>query len=49
MSIISAALRPDTQPTAASDPRLSRDASDSYWRSLYFFNGYRFIVALLLL
>jgi len=25
------------------------DPPDSYWRSLFFFNGYRFIVALLLL
>lgn len=28
---------------------LSSEPPDSYWRSLYFFNGYRFIVALLLL
>lgn len=42
---------------AQSEPRqleldlrgLSAEPPDSYWRSLYFFNGYRFIVALLLL
>jgi two-component system sensor histidine kinase PilS (NtrC family) len=28
---------------------LAADPPDSYWRSLFFFNGYRFIVALLLL
>jgi two-component system sensor histidine kinase PilS (NtrC family) len=30
-------------------PELSSEPPDSYWRSLYFFNGYRFVVALLLL
>ena len=42
---------------AQSEPRqleldlrgLSAEPPDSYWRSLYFFNAYRFIVALLLL
>lgn len=28
---------------------LSSEPPDTYWRSLYFFNGYRFVVALLLL
>ena len=49
MSIISAALRSELRSTAVSDRGSSRDAPDSYWRSLYFFNGYRFTVALLLL
>jgi two-component system sensor histidine kinase PilS (NtrC family) len=30
-------------------PTSGSELSDSYWRSLYFFNGYRFVVALLLL
>lgn len=30
-------------------PALLNEPPDSYWRSLYFFNGYRFVVALLLL
>src|SRR5687768_3720244 len=34
----------------AADPPVRRaEPPDSYWRSLYYFNGYRFIVSLLLL
>src|SRR5476649_2313537 len=49
MSVISATVRRASQPSAVSHPRAPGDPSDSYWRSLYFFNGYRFTVAFLLL
>ena len=45
MSVISSVLRPAAQPSGATPQRLSGDPSDSYWRSLFLFNGYRFIVA----
>jgi two-component system sensor histidine kinase PilS (NtrC family) len=41
-------IEPPLQP-APSLMALSHEPPDSYWRSLYFFNGYRLIVALLLL
>ena len=43
------ATRPEPARPAVSHAALSADPPDSYWRSLFFFNGYRFIVALLLL
>ncbi len=49
MPALSLAMRPESRPPAVSQTALSADPPDSYWRSLYFFNGYRFIVALLLL
>src|SRR5215207_4631535 len=49
MSVLSSVLRP-ALPGPVSDSRgIARGPSDSYWRSLFLFNGYRFIVALLLL
>src|SRR3954466_4680838 len=49
MSVLSSVLRP-ALPGPRFDPRnLAPAPSDSYWRSLFLFNGYRFIVALLLL
>src|SRR4051812_15925660 len=42
-----AARTPAQMP--ATDAAPSAEPSDTYWRSLFFFNGYRFIVALLLL
>jgi len=42
------AVQPPVQ-LALNPPMLPREPPDSYWRSLYYFNGYRFIVALLLL
>ena len=49
MSVYSSVLRPAAQPSGISAQHPSGDAPDSYWRSLFLFNGYRFIVALLLL
>jgi len=42
-----AARTPAQMPATDSAP--PAEPSDTYWRSLFFFNGYRFIVALLLL
>lgn len=42
------AILPSLIP-APDAPALSNEPPDTYWRSLYYFNGYRFIVALLLL
>lgn len=36
-------------PLALNLPVLPSEPSDSYWRSLYYFNGYRSVIALLLL
>ena len=48
MSVISSPLRHESQQPALNRPALSGATPDSYWRSLYFFNGYRFTVALVL-
>jgi two-component system, NtrC family, sensor histidine kinase PilS len=49
MSVLSFATHREPRQTALTDAVLSSEPSDSYWRSLYFFNGYRFVIALLLL
>ena len=49
MSVMSFATQHDSRQTALTDAALTGEPSDSYWRSLYFFNGYRFVIALLLL
>ena len=48
MSVIASALRRASQHPTLGDPAAG-DPSDSYWRSLFLFNGYRSTVALLLL
>ena len=49
MSVLSYVLRPPAPTLGAAAQPASGDPPDSYWRSLFLFNGYRFIVALLLL
>jgi two-component system sensor histidine kinase PilS (NtrC family) len=49
MPTLSFATRLEARQPVVSHPALSAEPPDSYWRSLYFFNGYRFIIALLLL
>jgi two-component system sensor histidine kinase PilS (NtrC family) len=49
MSVLSFVLRPPAPTLGAAAQPASGDPPDSYWRSLFLFNGYRFIVALLLL
>jgi two-component system sensor histidine kinase PilS (NtrC family) len=48
-SVLSSVFRPAAPNAATSGRGTAADPSDSYWRSLFLFNGYRFIVALLLL
>jgi two-component system sensor histidine kinase PilS (NtrC family) len=48
-SVLSSVPHPTAQIAEASARSAAADPSDSYWRSLFLFNGYRFIVALLLL
>ena len=49
MSVMSFASQREPRQTAPADAALSGEPSYSYWRSLYYFNGYRFVIALLLL
>lgn len=49
MSALSFAPHREPRQTALTDAALATEPSDSYWRSLYFFSGYRFVIALLLL
>src|SRR5258705_5945471 len=49
MSVYSSILRPAGQISGLALQRMPGDPPDSYWRSLFLFNGYRFIVAFLLL
>ena len=42
-------VQPESRPAALSVPAQSPEPPDSYWRSLLLFNGYRLVVALLLL
>ena len=49
MSVYSSILRPAAQIPGIAPELVPGEPPDSYWRSLYLFNGYRFIVALLLL
>src|SRR5258706_11821586 len=49
MSVHSSILRPAAQIPGIAPELVPGEPPDSYWRSLYLFNGYRFIVALLLL
>jgi two-component system sensor histidine kinase PilS (NtrC family) len=46
---MSSITQSEPQQLALTLPALPNEPTDSYWRSLYFFNGYRFIVSLLLL
>ncbi len=46
---MSSATQSEPRQLALNLPALPSEPPDSYWRSLYFFNGYRFIVTLLLL
>jgi two-component system sensor histidine kinase PilS (NtrC family) len=49
MSVYSSILRPAAHLPGIAPQRVPGEPPDSYWRSLFLFNGYRFIVALLLL
>src|SRR3954468_3397460 len=49
ISVLSSVFRPAAKTAGSSGLEAAADPSDSYWRSLFLFNGYRFIVALLLL
>jgi two-component system sensor histidine kinase PilS (NtrC family) len=49
MSVYTSILRPSPLLPGTMSQRLPSDPPDSYWRSLFLFNGYRFIVALVLL
>jgi two-component system sensor histidine kinase PilS (NtrC family) len=49
MSALTWVSRPTAQHHLRSTQSAAADPSDSYWRSLFLFNAYRFIVALLLL
>ena len=49
MSVLTYIQRPALQVASASTDRAAGDPSDSYWRSLFLFNVYRCIVAVLLL
>jgi len=46
---MSTVMPSDPEQLALSLPAPAQEPPDSYWRSLFYFNGYRFIVALLLL
>ena len=49
MSVISFATSRETANTVAVNGAQAGEPPDPYWRSLYFFNGYRFVIAVLLL
>ena len=49
MAALSFATQREPRPTALTAAARSSEPSDPYWRSLFFFNGYRFVIALLLL
>src|SRR3954471_9566896 len=49
ISVLSSVFRPAAKTAGSSGLEAAADPSDSYWRSLFLFNGYRCIVALVLL
>ena len=49
MSVLASVFRPAAPGAAMKSDAFAAGASDSYWRSLFLFNVYRLIVALLLL
>src|SRR3954462_10090704 len=49
MSLASPLMTPAAARQGSAPDSIAVQPSDSYWRSLFLFNGYRFIVALLLL